>query len=112
MNRGATPSKRRKVARSRRRGLTCLEDVDANERVIYLTDGQLRARSRCVSDRPPRLPLFVPHHSFLREDAGPLVPGEVAELRFGLLPISALVRKGYLRGEGVMIQRRSVGAHD
>jgi uncharacterized protein len=25
----------------------------------------------------------------------PLVPGEVAELRFGLLPVSALIRKGH-----------------
>jgi uncharacterized protein len=72
-----------------------LEDVDANGRVTYLTEGQLRALHRRVSDRPPPLPLFVPHHSFLREDAMPLVPGEVAELSFGLLPISALVRKGH-----------------
>jgi uncharacterized protein len=72
-----------------------LEDVDPDGRVIYLTEGQLRAIHRRVCDREPPLKLFVPHHSFLREDAMPLVPGEVAELRFGLLPVSALVRKGH-----------------
>ena len=72
-----------------------LEDVDEQGRVHYLTEGLLRALHRRESDREPRFALFVPHHSFLREDAMELVPGEVAEIRFGLLPTSALVRKGH-----------------
>jgi uncharacterized protein len=70
-----------------------LEDVDEESRVIYVTEGQLRAIHRRVSDQEPPLGLFVPHHSFLRKDGMPLVPGEVAELRFGLLPTSVLIRK-------------------
>ena len=31
----------------------------------------------------------------MKADALPLVPGEVAELRFGLQPISALIKKGH-----------------
>lgn len=72
-----------------------LEDIDADGRVIYLTEGHLRAIHRRISDQQPPLKLFVPHHSYLREDAMPLVPGEVTELRFGLLPVSAIVRKGH-----------------
>jgi uncharacterized protein len=72
-----------------------LEDVDPDGRVIYLTEGHLRAIHRRISDQQPALKLFVPYHTYLREDAMPLVPGEVAELRFGLLPVSALVCKGH-----------------
>ena len=72
-----------------------LEDVDEDGRVLYLTEGQLRALHRRESDREQRFASFVPHHSFLREDGMELVPGEVAEIRFGLLPTSALVRKGH-----------------
>jgi uncharacterized protein len=72
-----------------------LEDVDEDGKVIYVTEGQLRALHRRISDQEPPLKLFVPHHSFLRKDGMPLVPGEVAELRFGLLPTSALVRRGH-----------------
>ena len=72
-----------------------LEDVDENGRVTYVTEGQLRALHRRLTDRRPPLALFVPHHSFLRDDGMPLVPGEVAELRFGLLPTSCRVRRGH-----------------
>ena len=72
-----------------------LEDVDENGRVIYVTEGQLRAIHRRLTGRRPPLALFVPHHSFLREDRMPLVPGEVAELRFGLLPTSCRIRRGH-----------------
>jgi predicted acyl esterase len=69
--------------------------VDEHGRVVYLTEGQLRALHRRTSDPEPRFTPFAPHHSFLREDGMELVPGEVAEIRFGLLPTSALVRKGH-----------------
>ncbi|HEX5873679.1 MAG TPA: CocE/NonD family hydrolase C-terminal non-catalytic domain-containing protein, partial [Pyrinomonadaceae bacterium] len=38
---------------------------------------------------------LIPHHTFLKNDAMPLVPGEVAELKFGLQPISVVVKKGH-----------------
>jgi uncharacterized protein len=72
-----------------------LEEVDGDGRVLYLTEGQLRGIHRRVSDEEPDFRTFVPHHSFLRRDAQPMVPGEVTELRFGLLPVSALVRRGH-----------------
>jgi uncharacterized protein len=72
-----------------------LEDVDEHGRVTYVTEGQLRALHRRLTDRRPSLALFVPHHSFRREDGRSLVPGEVAELRFGLLPTSCRVCRGH-----------------
>lgn len=72
-----------------------LEEVDPDGRVVYLTEGQLRAIHRRVSEPDPVLEHFGPRHSFLRDDAMPLVPGEVAELRFRLLPVSVRVRKDH-----------------
>jgi hypothetical protein len=71
-----------------------LEEVDEAGRVTYLVEGQLRALHRKVSTDPPPYALFVPYHSFKRKDAMPLTPGETAELTFGLLPISVLIRRG------------------
>ena len=72
-----------------------LEDVDEEGHVIYVTEGQLRAVHRKVSADPAPYNLQVPYHSFQRADMMPLVPGEVAELTFGLLPTSVLVKKGH-----------------
>jgi putative CocE/NonD family hydrolase len=72
-----------------------LEDVDAKGRVTYVTEGQLRAIHRQASPQPPPYRMLVPYHSFRRRDAKPLEPGQVAELNFGLLPTSVLVRKGH-----------------
>ena len=69
-----------------------LEEVDENGKVTYLTEGQLRALHRRVSGESLAK---VPQHSFMKKDAMPLVPGEVAELRFGLQPISVVVKKGH-----------------
>jgi uncharacterized protein len=75
-----------------------LEEVDTYGRVIYITEGLLRAIHRRISDEEPSHKLFVPHHTYLRQDALPLVPGEIAKLEFGMLPTSVLIRKGhYLR---------------
>jgi putative CocE/NonD family hydrolase len=72
-----------------------LEEIDEAGKVTYLTEGQLRAIHRKVSkDRPPYRTL-VPYHTFKKKDAMPLVPGEIAELKFGLLPTSVLIRKGH-----------------
>jgi putative CocE/NonD family hydrolase len=72
-----------------------LEDVDETGRVTYVTEGQLRAIHRKVSDELPPYKLQAPYHSFKQEDAMPLVPGEIAEIAFGLYPTSVLVRKGH-----------------
>lgn len=71
-----------------------LEAVEPDGRVLYLTEGQLRALHRKVSTEPPPYVQPVPYHSFKRADGEPLTPGLVTEVRFGLLPISALIRKG------------------
>ncbi|MCU0514336.1 MAG: CocE/NonD family hydrolase [Anaerolineae bacterium] len=71
-----------------------LEAVEPDGRVIYLTEGQLRALHRKVSTEPPLYARPVPYHSFKRADGELLTPGTVTEVRFGLLPISALIRKG------------------
>jgi putative CocE/NonD family hydrolase len=71
-----------------------LEDVDEGGRVTMVTEGQLRALHRKLSGtRLPGGPLSG--RSFLREHAQPLVPGEVAELVFDLIPTSYLFRKGH-----------------
>ncbi|MGH8534585.1 MAG: CocE/NonD family hydrolase C-terminal non-catalytic domain-containing protein [Gammaproteobacteria bacterium] len=38
---------------------------------------------------------LTPYHSFKKEDAMPLVPGEMVQLHFGLLPTSALIKQGH-----------------
>ena len=72
-----------------------LEAIDEQGNAHYLTEGMLRAIHRKVSNDTPPYKQFVPYHSFKRTDAMPLVPGEVAELSFGLNPISALIRRGW-----------------
>ncbi len=72
-----------------------LEDVDESGRVRYVTEGVLRAIQRKISDAAPPYPLFVPYHTYRRADAMPLVPGEVAEVTFGLQPTSVLIAKGH-----------------
>jgi putative CocE/NonD family hydrolase len=72
-----------------------LEAIDENGKVTYLTEGQLRALHRRISKEQPPTKLPLPYHSFTKKDAMPLKPGEVAELRFSLLPISVLVKKGH-----------------
>lgn len=72
-----------------------LEDIDPQGKVTYITEGMLRALHRKVSEEQPPYTVFGPYHTYKREDAAPLVPGEMAELRFALMPTSVLVRKGH-----------------
>ena len=72
-----------------------LEDVSPDGRVTYVTEGQLRALHRRVSDKQPPYTTFMPHHTFGRADGMPLVPGEAAELVIGLQPTSVLFRRGH-----------------
>ncbi|MFX0095401.1 MAG: CocE/NonD family hydrolase [Candidatus Hodarchaeota archaeon] len=72
-----------------------LEAVDPQGIVNYLTDGQLRLIHRKISSEEPPYKRTDPYHSFKREDNLPLVPGEVTGITFGLLPVSAQIRKGH-----------------
>jgi hypothetical protein len=72
-----------------------LEDIDPSGRVTYVTEGELRALHRRISDDPAPYELPVPYHSFKEQDALPLVPGEMAEISFGLHPTSVLIRAGH-----------------
>ena len=72
-----------------------LEDVDPSGHVTYVTEGELRGLHRKVSTDAHLYKLQIPYHSFKRKDARPLIPGQVAELSFGLLPTSVLIRKGH-----------------
>jgi len=72
-----------------------LEDVDPSGHVTYVTEGSLRAIHRKLSDGKPPYKLAVPYRTFKRADARSLVPGEVAELVFDLLPTSYLYKKNH-----------------
>jgi putative CocE/NonD family hydrolase len=72
-----------------------LEDVDENGNVEYVTEGELRALHRKVSNEKAPYKMVGPYHSFLREDGEALKEGEVAEMKFSMLPISYLFKKGH-----------------
>jgi putative CocE/NonD family hydrolase len=72
-----------------------LEAVLPDGRVKCVTDGQLRAIHRKISEDPPPYTMFGPYHTFERNDALPLVPGEVAEIAFDLFPISVRFEAGW-----------------
>jgi len=72
-----------------------LEDVDPAGCVRYVTEGQLRALHRKVSSETPPYELVIPYHTFKQADGEPMVPGEVTENTFGLLPTSVLIRAGH-----------------
>jgi len=71
-----------------------LEDVAPDGSVAYVTEGMLRALHRRYAPAADD-PLGLPRRSFRREDAAPLVPGEVAELTFDLLPTSYRFAAGH-----------------
>ena len=72
-----------------------LEDVDREGRVWYVTEGMLRALHRKESEAPRHHKVVGPFRSFARRDASPLVPGQPAVLRFGLLPTSWRFKAGH-----------------
>ena len=72
-----------------------LEDVDESGHVDYVTEGQLRAIHRKLSDEEPPYVTVVPYRTFNRADAMPLVSGEVAKLTFDLLPTSYVFKEGH-----------------
>jgi len=65
-----------------------LEAVLPDGSVKLVTEGQLRAIHRKVSDDPAPYTMFGPYHSFKRADAMPIVQAEVTQISFELFPIS------------------------
>ena len=72
-----------------------LEDVFPDGKVIQITEGCLRAIHRKLSDAKPPYEMAVPYRTYKQADATPLVPGQVSELKFDLLPTSYVFRKSH-----------------
>ena len=72
-----------------------LEDITPGGEVWYVTEGEIRALHRKVSEEAPPYRDAVPYHSYLKKDASALQSGEVAEIRLDLLPVSYLFQKGH-----------------
>ena len=71
-----------------------LEDVDAEGRSRYVTEGGLRLIHRKALPNPD-FPGEEPYHSFARADAEPMPTGQAVTVSFRLWPIAALVRAGH-----------------
>lgn len=82
-----------------------LEDVDTNGHVTYVTEGMLRAVHRKINNEEALYEGAVPYRTFEKEDAMPLVPGEICELVFDFLPISYQFKEGHKI-------RLSIAGHD
>ena len=72
-----------------------LEDVAPDGRVTYITEGIFRAINRRVSTEAPPYRVFGPYHTYRREDALPLIPGQTAELAFELFATSVRLKAGH-----------------
>ena len=67
--------------------------------VDYYTFGDDRWNSTAVmhckvSTQTPLYTLFGPYHTLTKQDAEPMVPGEITEMAFDLYPISIVLKKG------------------
>lgn len=72
-----------------------LEDVEPSGRVIYVTEGMLRAIHRKPSREVPSYAHVGKYCSFKQADAEPLNPGKVTEIVFDLLPTSYLFKQDH-----------------
>ncbi len=72
-----------------------LEAVAPDGKVIYITEGQLRALHRNETSRDLGHVVLGPKHSFERIDGQEMVPGENVELNIGMSATSVLIPKGY-----------------
>ena len=71
------------------------EDVDESGNVTYITDGEFRPLHRKVLTDEPPYKMLTPYHSYKKEDSAPLIPGEIAEVKFGFHVTSVLIKKGH-----------------
>ncbi len=70
-----------------------MEEVQADGKVIYITEGMLRPLHRKITEKPTyNSP--IPAHSYLSADAAPYRSGETVRLEFDFLPISYKVSQG------------------
>jgi putative CocE/NonD family hydrolase len=72
-----------------------LEDVTPDGRSLYIAEGQIRLLHRKISQDEPPFVTAAPYHSYKEADAAPMVPGQMAEVTFGLHPTSVLFREGH-----------------
>jgi putative CocE/NonD family hydrolase len=71
-----------------------LEEIEADGRVRYVTEGMLRALHRKEAPCPAHHKTTWPYRGFARTDAAPLRSGVPELMRFALLPTSWRFRKG------------------
>jgi uncharacterized protein len=73
-----------------------LEDVSENGYVTYVTEGDLRLIHRKPAEQD-ELPYksSMQFHTFLQKDGSPMVKGENAEVKIGLLSTSVVIRKNH-----------------
>lgn len=72
-----------------------LEDVAPNGKVTYITEGQLRALHRIVTDEDLGYTTISPRHSFMKKDGKLLTPEKNTELKIGMYATSVLIKKGH-----------------
>ena len=72
-----------------------VEVVAPDGKARYITEGMLRSVHRAECATEPPYPTWGPCHSFERVDGLPLIPGEVATVRFGMFNTSVLVPAGH-----------------
>jgi len=71
------------------------EFLDEKGKIHWVTDGQIRLVHRKLSTETPPYKIITPYHSYKRQDMEPMIPGEVAEVKFALYPTSIVLRQGY-----------------
>lgn len=72
-----------------------LEDVAPDGKVTYITEGELRALHRHVTDKDLGRTVLGPKHSYERADGELLEPGRNTKLEIGLFATSVLIEKGH-----------------
>jgi len=72
-----------------------LEDIAPDGKVTYVTEGELRAIHRKISNETPPYRSIYPYRTFARKDVLALVPGRVANLTFQLQATSVLFKAGH-----------------
>jgi uncharacterized protein len=72
-----------------------LEDVAPDGKTTYITEGELRALHRKLSDTTPPYKTTYPYRTFSMHDSEALTPGKVATLTFQLQATSVLFKEGH-----------------